>query len=153
RPGGKTPSRLLAIAAPDCYDAPMLTTACPRSNSMRRCLVLLGLFASFLSVALAPWADQQTAHWSSWRGPTWQGHTDDQRVPLTWSETENLLWKTKLPGVGNSTPIVWGDRVFLTASSPEGGERHVLCVRASDGKLLWQQTPVKGFAGERTHTW
>src|SRR5438309_904841 len=53
------------------------------------------------------------AGWTHWRGPSGQGYADDTRVPLTWGEKDNLLWKTPLPGKGNSTPIVWGDRIFL----------------------------------------
>src|SRR5262245_18896684 len=78
------------------------------------------------------------ANWPQWRGPSGQGYTEDN-VPLRFSEKENVVWKSKLPGSGNSTPIVWGDRIFLTAAGNRGAERHVLCVRASDGKLLWQQ--------------
>jgi outer membrane protein assembly factor BamB len=90
-------------------------------------------------------------NWTHYRGPSGQGYSDDQRVPLTWSDTENLLWKTELPGRGNSSPIVWGDRVFLTAASSNGDERLVLCVRISDGKLLWQEVASKGVTPGRTH--
>lgn len=91
------------------------------------------------------------AAWAHWRGPGGQGYSDDIRVPLTWSDTENLLWKCALPGLGNSSPIVWGDRIFLTASNKDGSERHVLCVRAADGKLLWQRLASKGVETGRTH--
>jgi hypothetical protein len=53
-------------------------------------------------------AKDQAANWPQWRGPSGQGYSDDKRVPLTWGEKDNLLWKTRLPGGGNSTPIVWG---------------------------------------------
>lgn len=92
-------------------------------------------------------------HWSHWRGPTSDGHSADTRVPLTWSETDNVLWKTKLPGVGASSPVVWSDRAFLTASSADAKERYVLCVRVADGKLLWQQTAAKDVEPERTNSW
>jgi outer membrane protein assembly factor BamB len=100
------------------------------------------------------------AGWPQWRGPGGQGHVTDERVPLTWSGTQNLLWKTDLPGYGNSTPIVWGDRIFLTAASntgqdrkPRPDERHVLCIRSGDGKVLWDQVAYKGDAPERSHAW
>jgi outer membrane protein assembly factor BamB len=91
--------------------------------------------------------------WPQWRGPSGQGVSDDTRVPLTWSEKENLLWKTPLPGNGNSTPVVWGDRIFLTASKGDGDERLVLCVRAVDGKIVWQRTASKGVPPGKTHAW
>jgi outer membrane protein assembly factor BamB len=93
------------------------------------------------------------ANWAQWRGPSGQGYSDDRKVPLTWSEKRNVLWKTKLPAGGNSSPIVWGERIFLTAASDQGAERYVLCVSARDGKTLWKQTAAKGVAFERTHAW
>jgi len=91
--------------------------------------------------------------WPQWRGPGMQGYSSDTSIPLTWSEKENLAWKTSLPGTGNSTPIIWGDRIFLTSSSDNGKERHVICVGAKDGKILWQQTAASAAAGEKTHAW
>ncbi len=93
------------------------------------------------------------AYWPQWRGPSGQGYAHDDRVPLKWGETENVLWKTKLPGAGNSTPVVWGDRVFLTSASDGGAVRTVLCVRATDGKLLWERVAAKGVPQEKTHAW
>ena len=92
-------------------------------------------------------------NWPQWRGPSGQGYATDDRVPLKWSDNENLLWKTKLPGHGNSTAIVWGDRIFLTAATPDGHERYVLCLRASDGKVLWQATAAKDDSPEKKYSW
>jgi outer membrane protein assembly factor BamB len=114
-------------------------------------LAALALLAG-LSLADSP-AREGPANWTQWRGPSGQGFCDDSKAPLSWSETENLLWKTKLPGAGNSTPIVWGDRVFLTAAGARGAERHVLCIRASDGKVLWQRTPASAVGPEKSHVW
>ena len=109
-------------------------------------------FATLLALLLAaPLAHAD--NWPQWRGPTGQGYSDDANVPLKWGDNENLLWKTKLPGTGNSSPVVWGDRVFLTAATADGKERYVLCVRAADGKVLWQQTAAKDNAPEKTHNW
>jgi outer membrane protein assembly factor BamB len=107
-------------------------------------------------VLAVPLAGKAPAHpeafWPQWRGPSGQGYCDDPNVPLTWSEKDHLLWKTPLPA-GNSTPVVWGDRIFLTASGAGGSERHVLCVSARDGKVLWQQTASRGVDPGRTHAW
>jgi outer membrane protein assembly factor BamB len=91
--------------------------------------------------------------WPQWRGPGGQGVSTDTKVPLRWSEKENLLWQAALPGAGNSTPVVWGDRVFLTAAGPGGNERLVVCVRATDGKVLWQQVASKDVPPGKTHEW
>jgi outer membrane protein assembly factor BamB/acetyl esterase/lipase len=92
-------------------------------------------------------------NWPSWRGPSEQGHSADDRVPLAWSDKSNLRWKARLPGKGNSSPIVWGQRIFLTAAGPNGDERYVLCINRADGKVLWQRTASKGVPAGRTHTW
>lgn len=96
---------------------------------------------------------KEPAFWPQWRGPSGQGYCEDAHVPLTWSETEHVLWKTRLPGKGNSTPIVWGERVFLTASSPDGKQRFVLCLSTRDGKILWQRTATDNAPREKTYSW
>jgi outer membrane protein assembly factor BamB len=91
--------------------------------------------------------------WHQWRGPGGQGHAKDAKVPLTWSETDHIVWKTPLPGKGNSTPIVWGDRIFLTAAAPDGKERLVLCIGTKDGKILWQRQAAKDPDPGKSHEW
>lgn len=118
---------------------------------LRRCLPIACLLLLSASLVSAP--GPSPTNWAHWRGPSMQGYADDPHVPLTWSEEKNVAWKTRLPGVGNSTPIVWGDRIVLTASSTDGQERLVLCLRASDGKLLWQQTASKGVPPGKSHSW
>lgn len=120
---------------------------------MRRFRIALLAGLSFGLLALQVSGKEPPANWSSWRGPGGQGYSDDARVPLRWSESENLLWKTPLPGRGNSSPIVWGNRIFLTASSPDGNERHLVCVQASDGKVLWQRLASKDVPAGKTHAW
>lgn len=118
---------------------------------MTRCRSFIALML-LLSWAPFAGADSDQA-WTQWRGPSGQGYSDDQRVPLSWSEKRNLLWKTPLPGKGNSTPIISGDRVFLTAASPKGEERYVLCISRNDGKILWQHVASKGVPPGKTHGW
>jgi outer membrane protein assembly factor BamB len=121
-----------------------------RTRLLSALACLLGLVLTSLALSDTP---SSPAHWAQWRGPSGQGYADDPRVPLTWSEKQNLVWKTKLPGSGNSTPIVWGDRIFLTAASHDGRTRSVICVKASDGKVLWQQVATEGEPGGKTHEW
>jgi len=80
------------------------------------------------------------ANWPGWRGPTSDGHAPDKELPLTWSAKENVRWKVDLPGPGSSSPIVWGDRVFITQSLDKQGKRRaVMCFQKADGKLVWQK--------------
>ncbi len=86
-------------------------------------------FAALLSVARAG------GEWPQFRGPTGQGVSDARGLPLTWSETENIKWKTAIPGEGHSSPVVSGNRVWLTSSPDKGKTRHVLCLDFETGKI------------------
>ncbi|MCI0603687.1 PQQ-like beta-propeller repeat protein [bacterium] len=100
-------------------------------------------------------------YWPQWRGPLGIGVAPSADPPLEWSEKKNIRWKVKLPGKGHSTPVIWGDRIFLTAAIPYGDpisprftrpgshddlalvtrQRFVvLAVNRRDGKILWQRT-------------
>ncbi|MCI0684221.1 MAG: PQQ-binding-like beta-propeller repeat protein [Gemmataceae bacterium] len=80
----------------------------------------------------------QAENWPSWRGPGNNGITTDS-APLTWSRTDNIRWKVALPEPGNSTPIIWGDRVFLTQALDGGKRRALMAFRRADGRKLWQR--------------
>jgi outer membrane protein assembly factor BamB len=90
-------------------------------------------------------------NWPGWRGPRGDGTSAEKDLPTTWSADENVRWKVKLPGPGNSSPIVWGKRTFLTQSlDKKGTHRAVLCFDRTDGQLLWQRSIA--FTGEEpTH--
>ncbi|QDU30048.1 outer membrane biogenesis protein BamB [Anatilimnocola aggregata] len=106
-------------------------------SSFARVLGALLLVATFTSSA------RSEPNWPRWRGPNENGHTSDKDVPLKWSEGD-LAWKTALPGKGQSSPVVWGDKIFLTAALENGKERVVFCVSRTDGKILWQQSAWTG---------
>ena len=90
-------------------------------------------------------------YWPRWRGPSGQGLAAGSGYPDTWSSTQNVLWKTPVPGSGNSSPIVWGDRVFVTTAY-EGGRRvSVLAYRRSDGRLLWETAAPEGSTDRGAH--
>ena len=77
-------------------------------------------------------------YWPRWRGPSGQGLVSGSGYVDTWSGTENVLWKTPVPGSGNSSPIVWRDQIFVT-SAYDGGQRlSVIAYRRSDGQRLWE---------------
>src|SRR5438067_7219276 len=78
-------------------------------------------------------------NWPAWRGPDGSGHTPEKDLPTHWSTRENVRWKVPLPDQGNSTPVVWGERIFLTQAMEKGTRRAVLCFNRADGKLLWQK--------------
>lgn len=98
---------------------------------MKRKLIL----AATLSCVIAAHADD----WPAWRGPSGQGHSTEKSLPLKWSKTENIKWNVPLAEPGNSSPIVWGDKIFLTQANKGGTVRSLLCFAKADGKLLWQK--------------
>lgn len=81
-------------------------------------------------------------NWPAWRGPTGDGVTPETDLPLKWSATDNVAWKSPLPNGGNSTPVVWGERVFLTQATDKGKQRSLICFDRRDGRELWKHTVV-----------
>ena len=88
-----------------------------------------------------------TAHaenWPGWRGPRGDGSSQEASVPVTWSETEHIAWKVTIPYGGHSSPIVFGDRVFLVgANTGEQPNRVLMCLDFKSGKLLWERVVVE----------
>jgi outer membrane protein assembly factor BamB len=111
---------------------------------------LSSLIIIFLISLLLRNVDVFASDWPGWRGPTGIGVTDEKGLPLTWDGKTgaNILWKAPLTGTtGHSSPIVWGERVFVTTatrqtrdeeSRKEIPEHHLVCFQVSDGKLLWR---------------
>jgi outer membrane protein assembly factor BamB len=75
-------------------------------------------------------------NWPHWRGPGQDGISSETGLPTQWDGTKNIAWKLKLPGMGGATPIIWGDRIFLT--SEDGADLALLCVSTA-GKELWKR--------------
>ena len=118
----------------------------------------------------ACWADNE---WPQWRGPLGTGSAVDADPPITWSDTENIVWKTPIPGRGHSTPVIWNDHIFLTTAIPVGKElprrpstapgnhdnlsvthEHefvVVCVDRNSGDLVWKKTVNRALPKEGGH--
>lgn len=78
-------------------------------------------------------------NWPQFRGPNTQGHSAETNLPLKWSATENIAWKTELPGEGWSSPIVWGERIFVTTATNGGTSCRVLALDRKTGRILWDK--------------
>ncbi len=78
--------------------------------------------------------------WPAWRGPRGDGSSLEKNLPLKWSPTDNIHWKTKIPGIGHSSPVIHGNRIFVTTCLIKEQERVLLCLDRRDGKILWQRT-------------
>jgi len=95
-----------------------------------------------LSLALATLAigaGRANDRWPQFRGPNGDGHSDSNGLPLNWSETENVKWKAAIHGKGWSSPVVWGDQVWLTTATEDGHELFVVCVDRDSGNILRDQ--------------
>jgi len=87
-------------------------------------------------------------NWPSWRGPEASGHARE-KLPTQWT-AKTVVWRTQLPGSGQSSPIIWGDRIFLTSALEQGKKRLVFCVDRLKGNILWQHEAWSGEP-EKSH--
>ena len=91
----------------------------------------------FLLALLSPLLGASAADWPMWRGAHGDGTCEESGLPQTWGQTENIAWKVALPDLGNSTPVIWGDKLFLTQAIEKEGKRLLLCFDKKTGKQLW----------------
>ncbi|HKB65964.1 MAG TPA: PQQ-binding-like beta-propeller repeat protein [Pyrinomonadaceae bacterium] len=138
---------------------------------------VIAMLSSLVFVNSA-WASGN-ASWPQWRGPSGQGTSDEKNLPTEWSATKNIKWKTPIAGRGHSSPIVWGNKIFLTTAIegplvpgakavkhmyPEGEFLHpdsvgadhkhqfkVICLNRETGKILWEQTAFEGTPYDDRH--
>ena len=96
-------------------------------------LIIVAIGCIFPMLACADWPD--------WRGPTADGISDATGLPLHWSETENIVWKTSIHNSGYSTPVVWGNQIWLTTAVEDGTVLYAVCIDLKSGKII-QDIPV-----------
>ena len=102
-------------------------------------IVALGLAAApEPTVEMIVQQGEAQKYWPQWRGPSGQGQVRGTGYPDKWSPTENVLWKVPVPGSGNSSPIVWGDYLFVATSYGDGGKKAIVAFNRLDGKQLWE---------------
>ena len=133
---------------------------------MRNGLVLLAALASFaVQTSNDPAAE---SYWPQWRGPSANGVSRTADPPIEWSETKNVRWKIEIPGRGSSSPVVWGQRIFLLtavptgigavdAHAPRGGLPRVahrflvLAIDRATGHIIWERTAREAIPHEASH--
>ena len=97
------------------------------------------LFYFVLLVALiVPTSPTLAENWPGWRGPRSDGTCVEKDVPMNWDPAQ-AVWKTRLPGLGHASPIVWGERLYTVTGLKASKERVLLCVDCHTGNILWQQ--------------
>src|SRR5438094_805013 len=92
-------------------------------------------FAAFLAGCALTGAAQE---WTRFRGPNGTGLSHTKTIPTKISDAE-INWKVELPGTGHSSPVLWGERIFLTTTGDKSGGISVLCLSALDGRVLWRR--------------
>lgn len=97
-----------------------------------------------------PRAEPAAGDWPWWRGAGRNGVSLDTNVPITWSSTENIVWRAHVPGRGHGSPCVWGEQIFLATADESNQVQLVLCYDRTSGERLWR-TPVHRAGFERKH--
>ncbi|MCM3869669.1 MAG: PQQ-binding-like beta-propeller repeat protein [Pyrinomonadaceae bacterium] len=143
--------------------------------------ISIALVISFLSIValFTSIVGASGSNWPQWRGPDGQGVSTEKNLPTEWSATKNIRWKTPIAGRSHSSPIVWGDKIFVTTAveglivpgakavkhmlgdkeflHPDsiGADRKqtfkVICLNATTGKILWEQTAFEGTPYDNRH--
>ena len=93
-------------------------------------------YTAVLAVVSCLCAVNAHADWPDWRGPTSDGRTDATGLPLTWSETENVTWKVPIHDIGHSTPVVWGNQLWLTSAKQDGTELYAIAIDVKTGATI-----------------
>lgn len=104
---------------------------------LRQFLVAVVLVVGSVSWSTAPTV-ATAQEWTRFRGPNGSGVSDAKSIPVQWTQ-DDYNWITKLPGEGNSSPVIWGDRVFVTSADEQKQTRYVLCLSTHDGSRQWQR--------------
>jgi outer membrane protein assembly factor BamB len=112
---------------------------------------LVAALAIFLFASLTHAED-----WPAWRGPRLDGTSLEKNLPLQWSDKDNVAWKAPIPGIGHSSPIIFGNRVFVTSCLLKDQQRVLICLERTTGKILWQRdvahSPLEKKHGLNSHS-
>jgi outer membrane protein assembly factor BamB len=140
-----------------------------RNSNMRRRTHPFLLTVVLVVASASTFLSAGAADWPMWRGPLGTGVAPDADPPLEWSETKNVKWKVEIPGRGSSSPVIWGDRIFLLTAipadlppdeqhKPRGGvnprvahEFKVLAINRADGKVVWERVAKRETPHEASH--
>ena len=137
--------------------------------------IILGALIAGLA-GLGALAESPDDNWPNWRGPNADGVAVKGSPPVTWSESENIKWKVPLPGKGSSTPVVWGNKIFIETAVPTGEEPpaaarsaprrrgppstpapkaplefKLICLDRETGEILWERTAIETVPHEGHH--
>ncbi len=91
----------------------------------------------------------QAQNWPCWRGQNGDGTSTETNLPVEWDSIKNVVWKSVIPGIGHSSPIIWDDKLFTLTALAESQEKVLLCFNALNGDLIWQKTVIKSVLEDK----
>ena len=97
---------------------------------------LMVILILLLGSSVVPAQTLATPHWNQFRGPTGNGHATSSDLPINWSESENIAWKVPVHGRGWSSPVIWGDQIWLTTATDDGTKMFAMCFDRRTGKTI-----------------
>ncbi len=109
---------------------------------MKTILRIIALVSSFTAFSFVVRAE----NWPNWRGPSFNGSTPAENLPVRFSPSENVRWAAEMPGPSAGTPIVWGDRIFVSSTDERQKALLAMCLDRRTGKVLWQHQVGPGFS-------
>ena len=110
------------------------------------------IFYAFCVFTLLTACNQEMSeNWAQFRGPNGQGISAATGLPVTWSVTDNVAWKTYIPGEAWSSPIVWNNHIFVTTTTEEGSNCHVIAIDRKTGDILWDKIVFTQQARQQRH--
>lgn len=113
-----------------------------------RSVLFAGLWLSGLGLGVS----EESARWPQFRGPTGQGLALEAAPPQEWDETKNIRWKTDIPGLGHSSPVIWDDQIWLTTSTLDGKELSLVGLDRKEGRILHQVVLFRRDPAEEIHS-
>lgn len=110
------------------------------------------IYCKFLIFMLVAGSVAQAGDWPHWRGPNFNGSTDEKNLPSDWSQTEGIAWSVDLPGSSAATPVIWKDRIFLSGVDSARKVLQAMCFDRTNGTLLWQHDISNGISQDNRST-
>lgn len=111
----------------------------------------LSVFGTLLAAGLVLLVDRPArgADWPQWRGPTFNGSSSEKGLPESWSKTENVAWAANLPGPSAATPVIRGDKVFVSSTDPAADALLAMAFDRRTGRELWRRVVAHGISHDR----
>ncbi|HUU16620.1 MAG TPA: PQQ-binding-like beta-propeller repeat protein [Sedimentisphaerales bacterium] len=110
-------------------------------------------YFTFLVLAMAAVSTAHADDWPHWRGPYFNGSTNEKDLPSSWSQTDGIAWSVDLAGSSAATPIIRADRVFISGVDSARNKLVAICFDRRSGKLLWQHDVAEGISRDNRSTY